>query len=113
MSFQNFMNSCNKTPYNIALYSDNEFKKGLKQLSDDEIDSRLSAIVRLFCCLHGRDIFIHSYTNFLSHRLLNKSSVSNQAEELMIQKLQIECGHNTVNKIKTMFQDMIKSQQVM
>lgn len=97
------MNTCPRTPYNIALYTDNEFKKGLKQLSDIQIDHRLSAIVRLFCCLHGRDIFIHSYTNFLSHRLLNKSSVSNEAEELMISKLQIECGHNTVNKIKTMF----------
>ena len=30
----------------------------------------------------------------------------------MIKKLQVECGHNTVNKIKTMFEDMIKSQQV-
>lgn len=30
----------------------------------------------------------------------------------MIKKLQVECGHNTVNKIKTMLQDMIKSQQV-
>jgi len=77
MSFQNFMNSCPQTPYNIALYSDNEFKKGLKQLTDVEIDLRLSAVVRLFCCLHGRDTFIHAYTNFLSHRLLNKSSVSN------------------------------------
>jgi hypothetical protein len=83
-SFQNFMNTCPSTPYNIALYTDSEFKKGLKQLSDIQIDSRLSAIVRLFCCLHGRDTFIHSYTNFLSLRLLNKSSVSDQAEELMI-----------------------------
>lgn len=31
----------------------------------------------------------------------------------MIKKLQVECGHNTVNKIKTMFEDMIKSKQVM
>ena len=31
----------------------------------------------------------------------------------MINKLQVECGHNTVNKIKTMFEDMMKSQNVM
>ena len=30
----------------------------------------------------------------------------------MIKKLQVECGHNTVNKIKTMFEDGIKSEQV-
>jgi len=108
-SFQNFMNECDKTPHHIAFYTDNEFKKALKQLSDDEIEKRLDAIVRLFCCLHGRDTFIASYTNLLALRLLNKTSVSNEAEELMIKKLQVECGHNTVNKIKTMFEDMIKS----
>ena len=31
----------------------------------------------------------------------------------MINKLQVEQGHNTVNKIKTMFEDMLKSQNVM
>ena len=112
-SFQNFMNKFDNTAYNIALYSDFQMKTGLKQMSDEQIDQILSAIVRIFCCLHGRDKFINAYTNFLSHRLLNKTSVSNYAEESMIQKLQIECGHNTVNKIKTMIQDMNKSEQVM
>ena len=31
----------------------------------------------------------------------------------MVKKLQVECGHNTVNKIKTMFEDIMKSQQTM
>ena len=30
----------------------------------------------------------------------------------MVQKLQIECGHNTVNKIKTMISDMAKSGEI-
>ena len=65
-SFQNFMNKCDKTPHYIAIYCDNEFKKGFKQVSEDEIDKKLDAIVRLFCCLHGRDIFIGSYSNMLA-----------------------------------------------
>ena len=71
------MNQYDKTPHHMAFYTDHEFKKKLKQLSDDEIDLRLDAIVRLFCCLHGRDAFIVSYTNLLALRLLNKTSVSN------------------------------------
>jgi len=112
-SFQDFMNKQDKTPHFIAFYCDNEFKKGFKSLADHEIEVKLGAIVRLFCCLHGRDQFISSYSNLLAQRLLNKSTVSDQAEESMINKLQVECGHNTVNKIKTMFEDMRKSQQVM
>lgn len=56
-------------------------KKGLKQLSDSEIDKILSSIVRIFCCLHGRDVYVNAYTSFLCHRLLNKSSVSDYAEQ--------------------------------
>lgn len=64
-----------------------------------ETEARLDALLRLFCCLHGRDIFIKAYTKFLASRLLNKTFLSNDAEELMLQKLKVECGHNTVNKI--------------
>lgn len=76
-SFQEFMNKCEKTPHFLAFYCDNEFKKGFKQLGEPEIDSALSAVVRLFCCLHGRDQFIASYSNLLAQRLLNKTTVSN------------------------------------
>jgi hypothetical protein len=32
---------------------------------------------------------------------------------MMITLLQVECGNNTVSKIKTMFEDMNKSNQMM
>jgi len=32
------MNNYDKTPHHMAFYTDNEFKKGIKQLSDDEIE---------------------------------------------------------------------------
>ena len=96
------MNNCSKSPHYIAFYCDNEFKRGLKQLSEPQIETRLDSIVRLFCCLYGRDTFISSYSNLLAARLLNKTSVSDEAEKILIKKLQVECGHNTVNKIKTM-----------
>jgi len=112
-AFQEFMNNCEKTPHYIAIYTDGQFKKGLNQISIDEVEKRLEAIVRLFCCLHGRDTFIASYTALLANRLLNKTSCSNDAEEMMIKKLQVECGHNIVSKIKTMFLDIVKSNQMM
>lgn len=107
------MNNCQFTPHYIASYCDNEFKKGLKGLSDAEIENKLEAIIRLFCCLHGRDVFIKSYTKFLAQRLLNKCSISQEAEESMLQKLKVECGHNTVNKISQMFTDMTLSKDQM
>ena len=93
------MNKCQYTPHYIASYCDNELRKGLKGVNEAEIDQRLEAIIRLFCCLHGRDVFIKAYTKFLASRLLNKTYSSDDAEMLMLQKLKVECGHNTVNKI--------------
>ena len=105
-SFQNFMNRCDKTPGYIASYCDNEMKNELKGKSEQQTDSRLEAIIRLFCCLHGRDIFIKVYTKFFAIRLLNKTFISKDAELAMLQKLKIECGHNTVNKLSSMLNDI-------
>lgn len=112
-SFQNFMNEQNMTPYYIAAYCDNEFKKGLKGIPDVEVNQRLDSIVRLFCCLHGRDIFIRAYSKHLASRLINKTFTSLDAEELMLQKLRVECGHNTVNKLASMFNDITLSKITM
>lgn len=105
-SFQNFMNSCSQTPSYIATYANKELTTGLKGVNNEETEQRLDSIVKLFCCLHGRDIFIKQYTKFLSQRLLNKTSISREAEEIMLQKLKVECGLNTVNKMSQMFTDI-------
>lgn len=93
VSFQNFMNQCQYTPHYIASYCDHEMKKGLKGLTEQQTEERLDAIIRLFCCLHGRDLFIKAYTKFLAGRLLNKTSLSLDSEKQMLQKLKGECGH--------------------
>ena len=56
--------------------------------------------------MHGRDVFIKAYTKNLANRLLNKTFISKDAELLMLQKLKVECGHNTVNKLASMFNDI-------
>ena len=48
----------------------------------------------------------------LADRLLNKLSLNDEAEESVIKQLQVECGHNIVSKIKTMFSDMNKSKDL-
>lgn len=80
-SFQSFMNKCQFSPHFIASFCDNEFKKGLRGVNEIETEQRLEALIRLFCCLHERDAFIKSYSKFLSDRLLNKSSISDAAEQ--------------------------------
>jgi len=61
LAFTSFLNDCEYSPHFIAAYCDNEMKKGLRGVPEREVESRLEALVRLFCCLHSRDLFIKSY----------------------------------------------------
>jgi hypothetical protein len=45
--------------------------------------------------------------------LLNKTSLSDEAEQVMLSKLKVECGHQTVNKLSHMFVDMDLSKELM
>jgi len=66
----------------------------------------LEAVVSLFQCLVQRDLFLKKYGDFLAKRLLDKSTVSDDAEEKMISKLQIHCGPTPLIKITGMRKDM-------
>ena len=110
-SFQEFMNQQSFTPAYIAQYTDMLFRQGLKGVADAEVTASLDAIIRLFCCLHGRDMFLKQYEKELSLRLLNKTSISWDIEEQMIQKLKVECGANQVQKMTQMFKDITLSRE--
>ena len=77
-----------------------------------DIELQIDQLIKLFRCLNGRDTFIHAYSILLADRLLNKLSVSTEAEEYTIKKLQIECGLNIISKIKTMYSDITKSKDL-
>lgn len=83
-SFTEFMNQQQFTPTYIAQFSDREFRTGLKGISNDDVNRRLSAIIDLFRCLNGRDAFLKQAMKELSTRLLNKTSISSEHEELFI-----------------------------
>ena len=82
-------------------------------MSEENIETNQKDIMKIFCCFFGRDLFVKHYTKLLSSRLLNKTSVSDKAEQDMIKFLQVECGHNFVQKMKTMFTDMDQSKQTL
>ena len=107
------MNVCPMTPYFLAAFCDSEFKNGLRGINETETNARLKAIIDLFRLLNSRDIFVKSYTKYLAARLINNTFLSLDLEELMISKLKVECGHNTVNKLALMIADLKTSKELM
>lgn len=66
---------------------DNEQKKNFKPLPMNEIEKKIDKVIKIFCCLNGRDEFITAYSKLLASRLLDKTSVSDEAELKMIRQL--------------------------
>jgi hypothetical protein len=112
-SFLNFMNKFSETPQYMADYCDHLFKSGIKGMSESDIEQNLDAVIRLFRCLHNRDVFINAYTKHQAARLLNKTSLNTDSEQSMISKLKIESGFNTIQKLSRMFTDMELSKTTM
>lgn len=83
-AFQTFMNKFKQTPSFIALYMDQAQKETFRQMALPDIEREIDQVIKLFCCLNGRDEFILAYSRLLADRLLNQLSVSDEAEQIVI-----------------------------
>ena len=72
------------TPSYTATHTHENLTNGFKGLADDAVAAKLEAIIDLFRLLNGRDAFLKQAESLLAYRLLNKMSISNQYEELLL-----------------------------
>eukprot|EP01112_Ceratiomyxa_fruticulosa_P003545 TRINITY_DN1386_c0_g1_i3.p1 TRINITY_DN1386_c0_g1~~TRINITY_DN1386_c0_g1_i3.p1 ORF type:complete len:747 (+),score=118.94 TRINITY_DN1386_c0_g1_i3:321-2561(+) len=105
-AFETFINLNNKSPEYISLFIDEKLKKGLKGVSDEEIEVVLDKVMMLFRYIQEKDVFEKYYKQHLAKRLLLQRSVSDDAERNMIAKLKTECGYQFTSKLEGMFTDM-------
>eukprot|EP01090_Pellita_catalonica_P013608 TRINITY_DN3274_c0_g7_i1.p1 TRINITY_DN3274_c0_g7~~TRINITY_DN3274_c0_g7_i1.p1 ORF type:complete len:736 (-),score=109.41 TRINITY_DN3274_c0_g7_i1:103-2310(-) len=112
-AFESFINLNNKSPEFISLFIDNKLKKGLKGMSDAEVEVCLDKVMMLFRFLQEKDVFEKYYKQHLAKRLLLGRSVSDDAERNMIAKLKTECGYQFTSKLEGMFTDMKSSEETM
>jgi len=111
--FEYFINLNNKSPEYLSLFIDDKLKKGVKGLSEQEIDQVLDKAMVLFRFLQEKDVFERYYKQHLSKRLLLNKSLSDDSEKNMISKLKTECGCQFTSKLEGMFKDMSVSNSMM
>ena len=93
------------------MYIDENLKKGLKGKTEEEVEDTLNRTIVVFRFLHEKDVFERYYKTHLSKRLLQNRSVSDDAERGMMAKLKIECGHQYVQKLQGMLNDVKVSEE--
>merc|ERR1719433_2221195 len=110
--FEYFLNINTRSPEFLSLFIDDKLKKGVKGLSDAEVEQVLDKAMILFRFLQEKDAFEEYYKRHLARRLLNQKSASDDSEKMMISKLKSECGCQFTSKLEGMFKDMTLSNTV-
>lgn len=111
--FEFFLNLNNRSPEYLSLFIDDKLKKGVKGMTETEIEQVLDKTLVLFRYIQDKDIFERYYKQHLAKRLLLNKSVSDDSEKNMISKLKIECGCQFTSKLEGMFKDMAISNSTM
>jgi cullin 3 len=111
--FEYFVNLNLRTPEYLSLFIDDKLKKGVKGLSEQEIDQVLDKSMVLFRYLQEKDVFERYYKQHLAKRLLLNKSLSDDSEKNMITKLKTECGCQFTSKLEGMFKDMSVSNSML
>ncbi|KAG1663118.1 Cullin-3 [Nymphon striatum] len=111
--FEYFLNLNSKSPEYLSLFIDDKLKKGVKGMTETEIEAVLDKTMVLFRFLQEKDIFERYYKQHLAKRLLLNKSVSDDSEKNMISKLKTECGCQFTTKLEGMFKDMTVSNTTM
>ncbi|XP_033097414.1 cullin-3-B-like isoform X2 [Anneissia japonica] len=111
--FEYFLNLNPKSPEYLSLFIDDKLKKGVKGLTEQEVEAILDKTMVLFRFLQEKDVFERYYKQHLAKRLLLNKSVSDDSEKNMISKLKTECGCQFTSKLEGMFKDMTVSNTFM
>ncbi|KAL8111967.1 cullin-3A [Apium graveolens] len=112
-SFEFFINLNPRSPEFISLYVDDKLRKGLKGVSEEDVEITLDKVMMLFRYLQEKDVFEKYYKQHLAKRLLSGKTISDDAERSLIVKLKTECGYQFTSKLEGMFTDMKTSQDTM
>ncbi|KAK1423316.1 hypothetical protein QVD17_18614 [Tagetes erecta] len=112
-SFEHFINLNVRSPEFISLFVDDKLRKGLKGVSEEDVETVLDKVMMLFRYLQEKDVFEKYYKQHLAKRLLSNKSVSEDAERSLILKLKTECGYQFTSKLEGMFTDIKTSDDTM
>lgn len=101
-----------KASERLARYTDSLLKKTTKGLSEADLETKLGSAIVIFRYIEDKDIFQKFYSKMLANRLIASTSISMDAEELMINKLKQACGYEFTSKLSRMFTDIGLSQEL-
>lgn len=93
----------------LAAYCDMILKghEGKDRITEEVMEERLEASIRLFMYLADKDVFKEHYRDALAKRLTNKKTTSMEVERHMISRMKQTQGKSFTNNLEGMFADFV------
>ncbi|KAK8762567.1 hypothetical protein V5799_026169 [Amblyomma americanum] len=104
--FEYILSLSSKSAEYVAIFADDMLRKGIRGMTQQEIEQVLDKIVAVFRFLPDKDIFERYYKHHLCQRLLLNKFASHDAEKSLVLKLKTQCGCMYTSKFEIMFKDM-------
>ncbi|TYZ69236.1 hypothetical protein PybrP1_005013 [[Pythium] brassicae (nom. inval.)] len=82
-------------------------------LAEESLEKKVETVGVVFCLIDDKDVFKKHYAKFLAKRLIKGTSIANDLEILLIQKLRDICGHDFVSKLQKMLKDKLLSKELL
>eukprot|EP00040_Diaphanoeca_grandis_P022173 m.118672 g.118672 ORF g.118672 m.118672 type:complete len:741 (-) comp28685_c2_seq2:105-2327(-) len=101
-----------QVPVVLAKFCDDCLKTSSKHLLEKDVDEELTVLISIFKFIEDKDVFQKMYSKLLAKRLINNTSISDDAEASMISKLKQCCGYEYTSKLQTMFTDIKLSTEI-
>lgn len=95
----------------IAKFINSKLNIGIKGSTED-LEKLFDKIIVIFRLINGKDVFEAFYKKYLAKRLLLGTSISIDAEKIILSKLKQECGGGFTFKLEEMFKDMLISKDI-
>ncbi len=93
----------------LASYLDKLLKKKDNNISDDYYEDYLKELILFLEFISNKDIFAEYYRSFLAKRLLNRSSISDDYEKIIIAEMKIMNGFAFTSKLEGMIYDILQN----
>ncbi len=102
---EHFINHLPNMSESLAIHAHYFLDRNCPESRTESIDVALDSIILLFNFIQDKDLFHRSYARLLASRIINFSSVSDDAERRMMKHLMQVCGFQYAMTFQRMFMD--------
>lgn len=109
---ENFINYLPHISESLAIHAHYFLDKTCPESKYEQVEVALDQIILLFNFIHDKDLFHRCYAKLLAHRIVNVTSVSDEAEQRMWRHVRTVCGFQYAMTLRRMYMDKTLSTQL-